>query len=904
MTRRHHDEHPNKISSVLFYLASIIIHDLFRTDHENFYNSKTSSYLDLAPLYGSDINEQMQMRTRKDGKIKPDAFSEVRLASFPPGVSVLLIMFNRFHNNAVDMLARINQGNQFKRPKGEWPDIDPDSKDYPSDWKNYDEALFQTGRLITCGLYINIILLDYVRTILNLNKTDSNWSLDPRADIPGLPVAAGNQVSAEFNLVYRWHSAVSVRDEKWTNALWKEEFPNLDPATVTFHQFISAASVMEAKLIKIDPGQRPVGTMKRDGNGKFSDDDLVAEYTASVEDCANAYGANRVPPVMRVIEILGIEQARKWNVASLNEFRKYFGLEPHKTFESINPDPYVADQLKHLYDHPDYVELYVGLVTEEPKIPMVPGAGLTPGFTISRAVLSDAVALVRGDRFYTVDYHPKKLTNWGFAEAAKDTSIDNGCVFYKLALNAFPNHLKPDSLYAHYPLTIPEEMKSVMKTLERASHYSYDKPARLPAVKVISSYKTVATILENSEAFKTTAAGSLLQYLGESTNSADDQSAKSKSVIEKAIYADIPWERQIRKYYEDTTERLLKDKQYKIAKKNQVDIIRDIGNLVPIHFVSALFALPLKTEEDGLGVFTEHELYLLMVSVFLVSFFDIDPASSYGLRHKSRGALKTLGDVVEANVREVSIGGVFSAVMSAIYPSKPPLEDYGINLLKRLLKSGMDASQIAWCDVLETAGGISAIQGQLFGQILEYYLTAGNKHLDAINKLANDESDESFAKLRRYIMEGCRIAGETGVFRQVNHAGEIRDGENIVKFAAGDKVLLNLHAAGMDATIFPNPEEVDLDRPEDAYITLGIGCHEYLGAAMTYTALTAMLKVVGKLKNLRPANGPQGKIHKVRAPHPDENADPSAPWYHSYLTESHDSLWPFPQSKFDTILIL
>lgn len=34
----------------------------------------------------------------------------------------------------------------------------------------------------------------------------------------------------------------------------------------------------------------------------------------------------------------------------------------------------------------------------------MPGAGLCPGFTISRAILSDAVALTRGDRFLTVDY--------------------------------------------------------------------------------------------------------------------------------------------------------------------------------------------------------------------------------------------------------------------------------------------------------------------------------------------------------------------------------------------------------------------------------------------------------------------------------------------------------------------
>lgn len=95
-------------------------------------------------------------------------------------------------------------------------------------------------------------------------------------------------------------------------------------------------------------------------------------------------------------------QARKWQCGSLNEFRKFFGLKEYDTFEEINPDPDVAEALRNLYEHPDYVELYPGLVSEDAKDPMIPGVGICPTYTISRAVLSDAVALVRGDRFYTV----------------------------------------------------------------------------------------------------------------------------------------------------------------------------------------------------------------------------------------------------------------------------------------------------------------------------------------------------------------------------------------------------------------------------------------------------------------------------------------------------------------------
>ena len=35
---------------------------------------------------------------------------------------------------------------------------------------------------------------------------------------------------------------------------------------------------------------------------------------------------------MKAIEILGIQQGRKWKTATLNELRKFFKLKPHATF--------------------------------------------------------------------------------------------------------------------------------------------------------------------------------------------------------------------------------------------------------------------------------------------------------------------------------------------------------------------------------------------------------------------------------------------------------------------------------------------------------------------------------------------------------------------------------------------
>jgi len=82
----------------------------------------------LSPLYGKDGKEQQAVRTFKRGMLKKDTFANFRICGFPPGVSALLISFNRFHNYVAGQLYDINEGGRFR---GE----------------NEDHDLFQTARL-------------------------------------------------------------------------------------------------------------------------------------------------------------------------------------------------------------------------------------------------------------------------------------------------------------------------------------------------------------------------------------------------------------------------------------------------------------------------------------------------------------------------------------------------------------------------------------------------------------------------------------------------------------------------------------------------------------------------------------------------------------------------------------
>ncbi|KAL4864170.1 heme peroxidase [Aspergillus spectabilis] len=477
-------EHPNKISSVLFYLATIIIHDLFRTgddkaekNNPNFNILSTSSYLDLSPLYGNNIQEQEAVRTMKDGMLKPDTFSEQRILGFPPGVSALLIAFNRFHNYVAGELKRINEEGRFS------PSTRLSKEDAE---KEVDKDIFNTARLVTCGLYINIILADYVRTILNLNYApESTWIIDPRHPFSQLfgngdiPEATGNQVSVEFNLIYRWHPTISPRDEEWSQDFFQELFPGKDITSLPLRDFLKGLSEWKENIKAQKPESRTFGKLSRNSSGNFDTTALVKLITESTCDVSSAFGAHQVPVVLKLVEILGISQARGWHVCTLNELRKSMGVKPHESFEDINPDPETQEAMKALYKKPDLVEMYPGILFERQKDSFYPGSGLCAGSTMTRAILSDAIALVRGDRFYTLGWSPAQMTDWGFdfiKLGRPQDELARGGKIHQLFDIAFPGHYKANSVWKLFPFTAPDETKRIFNKQGVSGKYDFSSP--------------------------------------------------------------------------------------------------------------------------------------------------------------------------------------------------------------------------------------------------------------------------------------------------------------------------------------------------------------------------------------------------------------------------------------------
>ncbi|KAK7949013.1 fatty acid oxygenase [Apiospora aurea] len=875
--------HPSKISSMLFYLATLIIHDCFSTSREDPTISTTSSYLDLSPLYGRNQEEQNTMRTFKNGLIKPDTFAEKRILGFPPGVSCLVIMFNRFHNYVATNLAMINENGRFNVPA----DSLQEDKKKAAHLKR-DNDLFQTARLVTCGLYFNIVLRDYVRTILNLNRTDSNWWIDPRADVgdSGKSMATGNQCSFEFNLIYVWHSAISQRDEKWTQDLY-EKLLGKDYDKATEMEILAALARWET-AIPDDPQLRTFEDLQRGSNGTFNDDDLVKILTDSVEDLAGAFGANNIPPVLRAVETLVINRSRKWQAASLNEFRTFFGLKPHETFEEVNSDPVVADHLKTFYEHPDYVELYPGVVIEESKPTMLPGSGLAPGYTISRTILSDAITLVRGDRHYTLNYHAGNLTNWGIKEVEADPSFEEGIVFYKLFLRAFPRHFAYNSVYAHYPMTIPSENAKILKALGRLDDYSFARPQRQPPIVVVKSFQGVDHALDNHalrvEPWKPGFAVLGGQDGVKACLAGDgDFFANQRNNLGHCMYPKN-WEVDVKRFYAKTVKELLARWSSPVgggskgqSRTRQVDIVRDVGTLANVHFAAQFWSLPLKTEERPHGIFSEHELRDILTLMFTVVFFAAaDPAKQMALYAAAKPISEAMGQIMEAEVAAAGKSKLLGDLITKVTGQESEMKDYGVHILRKLLeKSGGNAREAVYAHVLTAAAPMVTLNSTIFAQALDYYLGEGIEHLPKIQELARQDTPESDDLLIRYALEGVRLNGSNTVLRRVHSDTTIQEGLSGVgvrqppptRLQAGSTVVVSFNELALDPSRYPDPHRVRLDRDvENGYRFYGHGPHSCLGEPMSRVSQGVMLRAAGRLKNLRRAPGPQGTPKAVVLP--------------------------------------
>ncbi|KAJ7278558.1 heme peroxidase [Mycena rebaudengoi] len=871
--------HPGGNSSMTFAFASLVTHSIFKTDENDMNINSTSSYLDLSPLYGFNQAKQDLVRNKALGRglLYPDAFSEDRIVFLPPATSALLVLLSRNHNYIATMLLKINE-------QGRWTDPPPPAEDPPAanDRRaQQDQEIFQTAKLINCGHFMSLILNDYVGGFLGLSEGLESSLLknafNPIKTKDGLEVerGLGNHCSVEFNVLYRWHPTLSVADEQWTNGIVNKVFNN-KPFDQVGVKDLREAFPRLRDSVDPDPATRPFGGLERGPDGKFSDDDIARVLLDATESPAGAFGARNTPPSLRVIEIMGIMQARKWGVCTMNEFREYLGLKRFDDFEEWNPDPEIASAARRLYQHIDNLELYTGLHCEA-TMPLSPGVRFSSGFTVMRAILGDAIALIRGDRFYTTDFTPANLTVWGYQSCQRDLhNGGGGAQLPTLLLRHLPRHYPFNSVYACYPLFTPQKMKQSLTAQGVAQKYTFDRPVSTPPVKILNTFTGIKKVFNDPARFRTfyhdlegvgSGYGFFLCF---------DDPAKHSKDRAWALHALFPSANSLteyREWYRDSAIQKIKEKSWKYdgVAGNYIDITKSVINSTSIDWAAVrLCGLPLKTKENPKGLFTEQEIY----DMFGLLTYDSDMnflvisnnEHSFAIRSAALEVADMIQGLIEKSILEVAphiapnmLAGLVANVKKYVWP---PGDKPCHLFLSRLAESGRPINELIGA-VISLAVGSCLDMAQASVQVLDFYLDdeRKNERLEILN-LAKRMMFSLLICCADMFEKPCF----TTILREAAVDAVIPQGPGLppMEVKAGEHIGSCFKNAHLNPADFPNPTAVDPTRLTSSYNLNGTGFHGCPGVDYAVQTITETLKVVFKLKNVRRAPGNAGKMRKFK----------------------------------------
>lgn len=195
-----------------------------------------------------------------------------------------------------------------------------------------DERVFQTARNIMIPMFIKIVVEQYIN---HITPAPFNLVVDPSVAWTA-NWNRPNWMSAEFSLLYRWHSLMPDAIEWPTMRIPLQEF------------ILDNGPLLEGKV------------------------GLAKAFLAAASQPSAELGAFNTGKALLMIEQLAIQQGRDNHLASYNSYRVAYGMQPAQTFGNISSNPDVVALLTATYGDVDNVEFYPGLFAEDrvPKSPL------------------------------------------------------------------------------------------------------------------------------------------------------------------------------------------------------------------------------------------------------------------------------------------------------------------------------------------------------------------------------------------------------------------------------------------------------------------------------------------------------------------------------------------------------
>lgn len=194
-----------------------------------------------------------------------------------------------------------------------------------------DERVFQTARNIMIPMFIKIVVEQYIN---HITPAPFNLVVDPSVAWTA-NWNRPNWMTAEFSLLYRWHSLMPDAIQ------WPD-------GAIPLQNFI----LDNTRLLSVPGG-------------------LAGAFLAAAGQPSAELGAFNTGDALLMIEQLAIQQGRDNRLASYNSYRVAYGRQPAEDFGDISSNPDVVSLLTAIYSDVDKVEFYPGLFAED-RIPESP----------------------------------------------------------------------------------------------------------------------------------------------------------------------------------------------------------------------------------------------------------------------------------------------------------------------------------------------------------------------------------------------------------------------------------------------------------------------------------------------------------------------------------------------------
>ncbi len=340
----------SKKSTCLFpAFAQYLTDGFIRTDPTNPAKTTSNHEIDLCPLYGRTPEQTAILRLKSNaagrrGQLKSQMIDDEEYAPYlyiddgtaidpafagldpplfspvgppPPAASLkTLFAFGGDRVNSTPFSAMMNT--LLLREHNRIASV---LEAQNADWD--DDRVFETARNILIPIFIKIVIEQYINHIAPLPfkiVADPSVAWTANWNRP-------NWMTAEFSLLYRWHSLMP-------------------------------------DVIKWPGGDIPLGDFGLN-NEPLTRVGLYAAFAAASAQPAAELGALNTSTALLPIELRAVMQARANQLDTYNNYRRAFGLHPASSFSDITSNPAVAGILGGLYGTPDRIELYPGLFAED-----------------------------------------------------------------------------------------------------------------------------------------------------------------------------------------------------------------------------------------------------------------------------------------------------------------------------------------------------------------------------------------------------------------------------------------------------------------------------------------------------------------------------------------------------------